>query len=375
MDLLHLHEHEIRQLAAKNLPETGYYWLDVSHDEVSADPQRWAEQVQQLTGIALYELHLKDISNLQHPSHFDSARDYQILIFRKLWLIEPQTVATGEESSGVFHDKQKLRRKLPSSLQRLATQPVSFILHPRGLITIRPAHSRTIELAKQRWLDLSARQDAGLQRLPCSPIELMLRLLNAMVDQYLELRQPLTQQLDRWQHALLDPRRPFNNWMALLDSRVELRKLENLSEEQHDAMQELRDHIVDSQDLNSHHSSQLLVRTNDVMEHISRVLNHARRLEASLESAVQIHFAAMAHQTSEIMRTLTIITALFMPLTLITGIFGMNFEHMPLLKDDHGFGITMLAMGAIVVILLLVFHSKRYFENRVQKEWFEHDQS
>ncbi len=115
------------------------------------------------------------------------------------------------------------------------------------------------------------------------------------------------------------------------------------------------------------------MRTNDVMEHISRVLNHARRLEESLESAVQIHFAAMAHQTSEIMRTLTIITALFMPLTLITGIFGMNFEHMPLLKEAHGFGITMIAMAVIVVLLLVVFHSKRYFEQRVQREWFEHD--
>ncbi len=373
MDLLHLHEHELQQLTSQHLPDHGFFWLDVCHDEVSSEPQRWAEQLQQLTGIGLYELHLKDITNLNHPSHFDSARDYQLLIFRKLWLQEAQPGLAGDESSGVFHSKQKNRRKLPSSLQRLATQPVSFILHQRGLITIRPAHSRTIELAKQRWLDQHARQESGGQRLPCSPIELMLRLLNAMVDQYLELRQPLTQQLDRWQHALLDPRRPFNNWMALLDSRVELRKLESLSEEQHDAMQELRDHIVDSHDLSSNHSNQLLVRANDVMEHINRVLNHARRLEESLESAVQIHFAAMAHQTSEIMRTLTSSTALFMPLTLITGIFGMNFEHMPLLKDDHGFGLTMLGMGAIVIVLLLVFHSKRYFEHRVQKEWFEQD--
>lgn len=373
MDLLHLHEHEIQRLSTRKLPAAGFFWLDVSHEEVSSNPHDWAEKLQHLTGIALYELHLKDIVNLSHPSHFDSARDYQLLIFRKLWLNENPSGLRGDEGSGVFHAKGPNKRRLPSSLQRLTTQPVAFILHQRGIITIRPSSSRTIELAKQRWLDHSPRADAGGQRLPGNPIELMLRLLNAMVDQYLELRQPLTQQLDRWQHALLDPRRPFNNWMALLDSRVELRKLESLSEEQHDAMQELRDHIVDTQDINSAQSSLLLVRTNDVMEHINRVLNHARRLEESLESAVQIHFAAMAHQTSEIMRTLTIITALFMPLTLITGIFGMNFEHMPLLKEAHGFGITMIAMAVIVVLLLVVFHSKRYFEQRVQREWFEHD--
>ena len=81
-----------------------------------------------------------------------------------------------------------------------------------------------------------------------TPEELMLRLLNAMVDQYLELRQPLTAQLDRWQHALLNPRRPFRDWIALLDARIELRKLDHLCEEQHDALQELRDYFVDSHD-------------------------------------------------------------------------------------------------------------------------------
>jgi LPXTG-motif cell wall-anchored protein len=114
---------------------------------------------------------------------------------------------------------------------------------------------------------------------------------------------------------------------------------------------------------NSRTHDLLLVRINDVMEHIARVLNHARRLEASLESAVQIHFASMAHRTSEIMRTLTVLTALFMPLTLITGIFGMNFSSMPLLKDSKGFWITMAIMALIVIALLLFFRRKRYLED------------
>ena len=182
------------------------------------------------------------------------------------------------------------------------------------------------------------------------------------------MRQPLTQQLDRWQHALLDPRKPFKNWLALLDSRIELRKLDHLCEEQHDALQELRDHIVDTQDKNNGDNGRakdlLLVRTNDVIEHIGRVLNHARRLEASLESAVQIHFAAMAHRTSEVMRTLTVITALFMPLTLITGIFGMNFVKMPMLDNTQGFWIVIGAMTGLVIVLLGYFHSKRYLDDK-----------
>ncbi len=206
----------------------------------------------------------------------------------------------------------------------------------------------------------------------------MLRLLNAMVDQFLELRQPLTHQLDRWQHALLDPRRPFKDWVALLEARIALRRLDNLCEEQHDAMQELRDHFIDTRalrdttaaDINAAIRAQdlLLVRVNDVMEHIARVLNHARRLEASLESAVQIHFSAMAHRTSEIMRTLTVITALFMPLTLVTGIFGMNFVEMPLLKQAYGFWVSIGAMSTIAIGLVIFFRRKKYLEDQADLE-------
>src|SRR3569623_1757504 len=212
----------------------------------------------------------------------------------------------------------------------------------------------------------SLASNGSARRSPATPQELMLRSLNAMVDLYLDLRQPLTSQIDRWQRALRNPRRPFNDWMALLDTRIELHKLDHLCEEQHDALQELRDHFVDSFGNVENHRNHdlLLVRINDVMEHVTRVLNHARRLEASIESAVQIHFSAMAHRTSEIMRTLTVITALFMPLTLITGIFGMNFVEMPLLKDKSGFWVTMAMMAIIVAELLFLFRRKRYLEDR-----------
>ena len=341
----------------------GFLWIDSTHDEVSAAPEEWRDQIEALSGTQVYDLHLKDITNLSHPSYFDATQDYEMVVFRKLTLNDSSTTSKVDTKATA---QTEPKRKIPAALNKLTTSPISFLLMQHVLVTIRPEHSRTVDLARHRLLDYKHKPDSSTHggRLPTSPEELMLRLLNAMVDQYLELRHPLTQQLDRWQHALLDPRRPFNNWMALLDSRLELRKLDNLCEEQRDAMQELRDHIVDNHDGNSRAKDLLLVRTNDVMEHISRVLNHARRLEASLESAVQIHFAAMAHRTSEIMRTLTVITALFMPLTLITGIFGMNFEVMPLLKNHAGFWITMAGMGALVVLLLLYFRSKQYLEER-----------
>jgi Mg2+ and Co2+ transporter CorA len=227
---------------------------------------------------------------------------------------------------------------------------------------------RTTEHVRQRMLDFKSRgPDLGSlpdkQRLPQNPSDLMLRLLNNMVDRYLDLRVPLTAQLDRWQRELLDPRKPFDNWGALLDARNEIRKLENLCEEQIDALQELRDSTLDALQQPQAHDANL-VRINDVAEHITRVLNHARRMEASIETAVQLHFSAMSHRTNRVVQTLTVITAVFAPLTLITGIFGMNFKQMPLLEEEWGFLAVSIAMGVIAVVLLTYFGARRFIALR-----------
>ena len=370
MDIFFISDQQASHISEAEIPHNegdGYLWLDATLAEVTADVPAWRAAVERITGTQLHDLHVADAINVRHPSYFDSTRDYEMVVFRKLALAQNMGADAPAEVPNQAVPDADARRKIPPALTKLATQPVTFLVMDRALVTVHGEPGRTIAQARKRLLDYQPKAGAShASRPPASPQELMLRLLNAMVDQYLELRQPLTTQIDRWQRALLNPRRPFNDWMALLDARIELRKLDLLCEEQHDALQELRDHFVDTchPGDNGHAKDVLLVRINDVMEHVARVLNHARRLEASIESAVQIHFSAMAHRTSEIMRTLTVLTALFMPLTLITGIFGMNFIEMPLLKNHDGFWIIMGMMAVTVAVALLIFRRKRFLEDR-----------
>ena len=341
-------------------PLNGFLWLDCLHEEMINDPEELRAVVERLTGSSLLDLHLQDAANLQHPSYFDTTQDYDMVVFRKLTPGEEAPLV--ELKSSPKGTSANLRR----TLQEIVTYPVTFFVFDHLLVTVRNAHSKTIEQMLQRLLDFKPRTSGGANlsdklRLPDRPDELMLRLLNAMVDRYLELRQPLTSQLDRWQRELLDPNRPFNNWAALLDARIEIRKLENLCEEQYDALQELRDNALQL-GAEQHPSDGYLVRINDVMEHINRVLNHARRLENSIETAVQLHFSAVSHRTNQIVQTLTVITAIFAPLTLITGIFGMNFSVIPGLQHPAAFWITLGAMAFIAVSLLTLFRVKRYLK-------------
>jgi len=144
--------------------------------------------------------------------------------------------------------------------------------------------------------------------------------------------------------------------------------LEDLCDEQRDAMQEWLDSLREQPVANFAANAQLaqalhdqlMARARDIIEHIDRVVNHARRLEQSAETVVQIHFSAQSNRTNDIMRTLTALTAIFLPLNLITGFFGMNFEFMPVIHHANGFGWTMVVMVLIVVVVAAVFWRKRY---------------
>jgi hypothetical protein len=184
-------------------------------------------------------------------------------------------------------------------------------VHPRGCYTARSFLERFLSDAKFSVDATSARS-----RLPGSPADLVLRMVNVMVDSYLDLRKELTQQLEHWQAELLKPNARFSNWNSLMSARSQLHVLEDLCDEQHDAMQEWLDSLRE-QPLSSFaadlrqaqaQQDQLVARARDVIEHIERVVHHARRLEQSAETVVQIHFSAQSNRTNDIMRTLTALT-------------------------------------------------------------------
>ncbi len=307
----------VTMAADQALPAKGYAWLDLAYGEV----EHLQPQVERLTGVRIFDDHVADAANIAHPSFFDNTDQYELVIFRGL---APE-----------------------SGAEKIVTRPMTLFNFDRLLVTVRASDSRSVTHVKSRFLATPAKS-------PGSPDELMHRLLSSMVDHYLELRQPLTQRLDRWQKLLLDPRKPFRDWAKLLESRTEIRKLQHLCEEQRDAIQEWRDYRI------ADISQTLQVRMADLIEHVERVLHHVRTIEGQAESAVQIYFASTTYRTSEIMRLLTIITATFMPLTLITGLFGMNFEFIPGLHSPGGFWLSLLGMLGVVAAMLVYFRFRRW---------------
>ena len=332
--------------------EPEFIWIDCTRDDVLNRAEQWQQEIFQHSQLSLNEYHVRDILNIEHPCAFDTLDDYDLLIFRKLITPEDR-IATGQQV-GEKHER----------IFGLATTPMSFIMTPQILITVREQGNKVIEsylsrveAAVQRPIE----EQNKARKLAATPLDLTLRLLNLVADDYLDIRMPLTRRVEYWQQELLQGHRRFTRWHQLLQENMAFQQVENLCEEQIETLQEFRDELVDNYQhvVGEHkHKAQdlLLVRLNDLMSHVERVQKHTLRLRVAIQSTIDLHFSAIANQTNENMRILAIITAVFAPLTLMTGVYGMNFEFMPGLSAPMGFWLMLAVMLLSTLVLLYYFY-------------------
>jgi len=358
---------------------SGYLWISLTREEFRASLAEVQQILQTLCVTQLVDLHVADLLNDQLPSHYDYTSLYDVLVFRRL--------ANGQGQAALGHGKGSTNeapppapataprqpRSGPPVLRRVDTRPVGFAVFDRVLLSVHPEDGAVRDAFAARLLAAALNDDRGAPaldvratsaRLPTSPSDLMLRVINQIVDGYLDLRRELTKQLDHWQTELIDPRSRFTNWGALMEARQSLHHLDEICEDQRAAMQDWIDSLetlpVPKGETEQRERELIMIRSRDVLEHIERVVHHVHRLEQNAETAVQMHFSVQGHRANDIMRVLTVLTAVFLPLNLIAGIFGMNFEFIPLVHKADGFWIAMTSMLVIAVLLVVIFWRKRY---------------
>jgi len=81
----------------------------------------------------------------------------------------------------------------------------------------------------------------------------------------------------------------------------------------------------------------------------------------TLDSASSFYFSSQSHRMNEIMKILTAVSVIFMPLTFIVGVYGMNFDVMPELRWQYGYFLVLGAMFLIVLLMVFYFRNKKWF--------------
>ncbi len=98
----------------------------------------------------------------------------------------------------------------------------------------------------------------------------------------------------------------------------------------------------------------------DIYDHLFRIESSIGNLRERADNIFATYLSAMANQQNEAMRSLAVITAVFLPLTLVAGIYGMNFEHMPELKWGWSYFALLGFMGTVGAATLTWFWVRRW---------------
>src|SRR5690554_1771166 len=119
-------------------------------------------------------------------------------------------------------------------------------------------------------------------------------------------------------------------------------------------------------DESTHISSEVKVFLRDVHDHVAQVIDNIENLRETVFSLYDMHMSTLSNRMNEVMKVLTIIATIFIPLTFIAGIYGMNFNpeagrwNMPELNWPYGYPLAMGLMLIMALLMLLYFKRKKW---------------
>ncbi|MDJ0508629.1 MAG: magnesium/cobalt transporter CorA [Crocosphaera sp.] len=109
-------------------------------------------------------------------------------------------------------------------------------------------------------------------------------------------------------------------------------------------------------------SSDVQIYFRDCYDHVIQILDIVETYRELASSLMDVYLSSMSNKMNEVMQVLTVVSTIFIPLTFIAGVYGMNFEYMPELKSHWGYFICLGLMGAIAGGLIYFFWQRGWFE-------------
>jgi magnesium transporter len=103
-----------------------------------------------------------------------------------------------------------------------------------------------------------------------------------------------------------------------------------------------------------------LVYLRDVYDHTVQVVDMVETMRELVAGMMDLYLTTVSHRMNEVMKVLTIMASIFIPLTFIAGVYGMNFENMPELHWEHGYSYVWIVMFLVAAALVLFFKRKRW---------------
>lgn len=231
--------------------------------------------------------------------------------------------------------------------ETLKREEIDFFLSGKYIVTFH--HNPSMEI-NEVWNRLS--HTANPEK--WDPSHVLYNVIDKMVDNYFP---PVYQMEDRLNE--IDENSKGRSMEALLEDLFDTRHLLLSLRHTITPMRDLIYRILNSQRMEEMQGK--MVYFSDIHDHLLKL---TEMIESSRELTTDIrdsYISINSHQTNHVMKVLTVITTIFMPLTFIAGIYGMNFQHMPELTWKYGYLSTLVVMALIALGMSWWFIIKGWF--------------
>jgi magnesium transporter len=291
-------------------------WIDVIGLHETALIRKIGER------FGIHPLTLEDIVNTQHRPKVEDHAAYLFIVLKMLQ-----------------HD---------AAAGRLAAEQISLVLLDGCLLSFQEVEGDVFNPVRERL----QRGRGSIRKLGCD--YLAYALIDAVVDNYFIILEELGAEIEDLEEVLLlEPDAAAMNRIHLLKREMIFLRRQ---------IWPLRELIATlERDPSDHIQPKTAIFIRDLYDHTIQVIDTVESYRDLLSSLLDLYLSTVSFRMNEVMKVLTVIATIFIPITFVAGIYGMNFRYMPELAWRWGYGAAWALMAAITVGMLCFFKRKRWF--------------
>lgn len=231
----------------------------------------------------------------------------------------------------------------------LFTEHVSLVLGKDYVLTFQEAESDVFDEIRERLEQGRGRiRNAGADYLTFS-------ILDAVVDNYFSVIEFLMNKIDLLEDKLFDQEEDDNIPVEIQELKREILKIRRAVfplREVINRLEKIENPLIESR-------TRKYVR--DLYDHVIQVSESVESHRDLIWSLMDMYLTTLNNKMNEVMKVLTIMASIFIPLTFLTGIYGMNFDNMPELHYKYSYYIVLGLMVVIISFLIWYFKKKKWF--------------
>jgi magnesium transporter len=178
--------------------------------------------------------------------------------------------------------------------------------------------------------------------------------LDAVVDHYLAIMETLRQRIETLEAELMADK-SYEVMEEVIRIKKDINHLRKYALPMRDALNKMRveaAHFIQKSSINYYQ---------DVADHIHFLIASFDTSREMLKDIMDLHHSNQNNEMNRVMKTLTVVSAIFIPLTFLAGVYGMNFRYMPELEWEWGYQAVWIEMGAVALVMIMYMRYKRWF--------------